>query len=268
LHTRTDGPGLWRAWSRWRILGLAIALVAGNFAWQLVAAALGGGLFLPVLAGGVLGVMAPLLLLGRDHGWRAAADFGLDRPRADTLALAALLAAASLAPTSLLAELSAWLHPVDPVWANALQEHMPRGPSEVAIAILAVVVTAPLVEEIVFRGLLHRLAGSVWGALPAVAVSSVIFGLVHGQPWYLFGLIGIGVVLAVIWEATRSVTACAVAHAVHNGVSLGMMVATGQAVSEAGGLTATDYALAGGSLAAAVLLARLLWRSGHGRRDG
>ena len=253
-------PGLWHGWSRFRILGLVAFLIAANFAVQLVVYGLGGGLMLPVLAGALAGVGLPLALLHRGGVLVPRTDLGLDRPDPLTAALAAVMALAALAPTSLLAELTVRLHPVNPEWAALYDESLPHGPIAVVLAVLAVVVAAPLAEEIIFRALLQRLAASLWGGVPGLAVAALAFGLVHGEPWYLLGLIGVGIVLGTVWLATESLTACWIAHAVHNGVSLAWLLAQGAVTTEPTPITAGDWVLAGASLLVLLATGRILWR--------
>jgi hypothetical protein len=64
-----------------------------------------------------------------------------------------------------------------------------------------VVVGAPIVEEIAYRGLWQRAVERRWGLVAGVVVSAVVFGLVHFQPYDTPILIGIGLVLA--WLAAR-----------------------------------------------------------------
>ena len=61
---------------------------------------------------------------------------------------------------------------------------------------VVVVVGAPIVEEIAYRGLWLRAAERRWGLMAGVVVSGVVFGLVHFQPYDTPILIGIGLVLA------------------------------------------------------------------------
>lgn len=254
-------PGLWESWSRSRLLALAALLVLGNFACQLVWYDRQGGLFAPVLIGAVAGVFVPLLILGRSRRWRPSRDFGLDRPTPTAAVGAVLMALAALAPGSLLAHLSLKLHPVDAAWLANYATNLPRTPGEMAIAALAVVVAGPLAEELIFRGLVHRVFSRTWGPWPAITASALVFGLVHGEPWYLLGLIAVGVMLAFVWETTRSLTACWLAHAVHNGVSLGVIVAEGPAGAQPQAPTPMDLALAAGSLAMLILVGRWLKRA-------
>ena len=102
-------------------------LIVGNFFFQILFYGTGGGLFLPVMAGAVAGVLVPLLLVMRSHGLSMSRDLGLDNPGAGVLVAAAAVAVAGLVPTSLLAELSLRMHPVDPTWVLLFQENLPGG---------------------------------------------------------------------------------------------------------------------------------------------
>lgn len=254
-------PGLWETWSRGRLLALAGLLVAANFACQLLWYDRGAGLFGPVLAGAVGGVLLPLLFLAWRRRWQAGRDFALDRPAPWKATGAVMLALAALAPGSLLAWLSLRLHPADPQWLAHYAANLPRTPAEVAFAALAVVVVGPLAEELVFRGLVHRVFSRTWGPWPAIAVSALLFGLVHGEPWYLLGLVAVGAMLGFVWEVTRSLTCCWIAHAVHNGISLGVMVAAGPAGAQAQVPTAADLVLVAGSVTMLVIVGRRLWQA-------
>lgn len=254
-------PGLWESWSRGRLLALAGLLIATNFACQLLWYDRAGGLFGPVLAGALGGVMLPLAVLAWRWRWRPGRDFALDRPEPARAIGAVLLALAALPPGSLLAWLSLRLHPADPEWLAHYAANLPQTPWEAALAVVAVVIAGPLAEELVFRGLVHRVFSLTWGPWPAIAVSALLFGLVHGEPWYLLGLIAVGAVLGFVWEVTRSLTCCWLAHAVHNGISLGVMMASGPAGAQSQAPTAVDLALAAGSLAMLALTGRWLWRA-------
>ncbi len=81
-----------------------------------------------------------------------------------------------------------------------------RGAVDIVLVVLIVVVIAPIVEEMIFRGmLLSRLRRSM-GRVPAVLVSAVVFAAVHlADPNAVFvvpGLVVIGIVLG--FQALRT----------------------------------------------------------------
>ena len=266
-HQPGEPRGLWETWSRGRILGLATMLMVGNFFFQILFYTVREDLFLPVLAGAVAGVLLPVTMIARRWGFSLRRDFGLSAPHPAHLAAAALMAVCSLVPTSLLAEWSLRLHPVDPQWESFFQEHLPTTTFGIILAVITVVALAPLAEEIIFRGLLHRLTSSLWGAAPASLVSAIVFGIVHGEPWVLFGLIGVGFMLAFIYETTRSVTACWVAHAVHNSISLWAMMNTAGGLAEPRIITGQDWGLAVASVVGMLLVGKFLLATGKPRQQ-
>lgn len=85
--------------------------------------------------------------------------------------------------------------------------------------ILAVAIFAPIVEEIIFRGLVLsklRLAMPVWAA---VALQAVVFGLIHGTlVWIIYATI-FGAVLGYVRIATGSIKASIVMHIAFNASS-------------------------------------------------
>lgn len=92
-----------------------------------------------------------------------------------------------------------------------------------AILFLFVVVGAPLVEELFFRGLVLRSLQRRVGAVGAVVLCGVLFGLAHPQPLeaealalIMISLAALGAVLAAVAVRTARLGAPIVAHAVFN----------------------------------------------------
>lgn len=231
------GPALGRRptiWSRWGSLriglyaaGLLLLDVAGQVVVyvavdDLFAAAAGGGLALLVMAAAT----------ARSNGNSLAEEFGVDIPPRRRLALMALVALAALTPTSWLATLSARIHPPPADWLVLYRAALPDGAGSWVMALASVAIVVPVAEELLFRGVCHRLCRRHWGPLPAAVVSALLFALVHGEPWYLFGLFGLGLVLSWIYETTASVTLCAAVHSLHNTISIVMLSAQDEAIAE------------------------------------
>ena len=260
LPPRPAAEGIWHRWHAQPILALAVPPLAGTLVVQVAGDALTGGLAGPVPVGSLVGGGGPLLGRARSGELLPATDLGWRLPTPRQLWLTTGIALAALPPASLLAELSLRLRPADPEWVRLVNEQMPRGAGPFVLAALAMVIVAPLVEEIIFRALLQRLAARYWGALPGALVSALLFGLVHLEPWYVLGLIGVGLMLALVWAGTRSLPACWLAHALHNGVSLALLADAGGVTGEPGDLAVRDLLLAGGGLAIVAILGRNLLR--------
>lgn len=86
-------------------------------------------------------------------------------------------------------------------------------------------VFAPLTEELLFRGaLVSHLRGGV-GAVTAAILSGLIFASIHPQGWAAIpALASIGLVLALIRQWRGSLVPSMVAHALHNGALLGVVL--------------------------------------------
>ncbi|MBV9042702.1 MAG: CPBP family intramembrane metalloprotease, partial [Acidimicrobiia bacterium] len=88
------------------------------------------------------------------------------------------------------------------------------------ILTVVVVVGAPFVEELFFRGLvlrsLQRRFGDVW----AVAGSAVVFGLAHFEPLQLPALVALGVILGMLAVSTKRLGPSIFTHAGFNLVTM------------------------------------------------
>lgn len=94
-----------------------------------------------------------------------------------------------------------------------------------ALAIFIAVVMAPITEEILFRGILHRALADKIGVILGGIISSAIFAGIHievafSQPYALAGLFVVGAVLAYAYHFTGSLIVPIVGHVVYNGVSI------------------------------------------------
>ncbi len=211
---------LWSTWSSGRILALIIALQTGGFILQGTIFGAGLPMFPAVGIGTILGVLVPIFVLSRQPGLSLVQDFGLVAISTKTVLLSGAMGVASLLPMSLLGALSVRITEPDPSWIEYMTENMPSNAVELILALITVSIIAPLAEEIIFRGLLHRLLKRTWGIPHAFAISSLVFAIIHFQPWFLLGLVGVGLLLAFVYEATGSVLAAVVCHMVYNAFSL------------------------------------------------
>ncbi len=87
-----------------------------------------------------------------------------------------------------------------------------------ALTILSAVILAPIVEELIFRGVLFRAiaqaSSSFW---PAAFISGLAFGLIHySVPHTILPLVVFGVVLAYAYARSGSLTLVILIHAVFN----------------------------------------------------
>lgn len=86
-----------------------------------------------------------------------------------------------------------------------------------ATLILLAVIMAPLFEEIVFRGIIQKgLINKGMKPINAILIASVVFGLVHGNPWQFVGAVLLGCVLGLVYHKTKSLLLPILLHAFNN----------------------------------------------------
>jgi membrane protease YdiL (CAAX protease family) len=95
----------------------------------------------------------------------------------------------------------------------------PAGPGLLLLALLVTSVAAPITEEVFFRGMLYRYLRQAWPVWAAASVSAVIFGLLHFFPVLLPVFIFWGILLALVYERTGSLTNAILLHAAGNALA-------------------------------------------------
>jgi len=93
-------------------------------------------------------------------------------------------------------------------------------PLGLALAVVVVGLFAPVGEELFFRGYMLTRLRQVWSPGPAILVSAVAFGIIHGE--WVHGLLaaGIGVYLGLVTERSGSVVPAMICHVVNNTASV------------------------------------------------
>ena len=105
-------------------------------------------------------------------------------------------------------------HPPEPID----QPILPADPEpvHVVLGMLAVVIAAPLGEEVFFRGFLFGSLRGRMGFAPAAAISAASFALFHVTPLLVVLMFFVGFALAWLYERRGSVVAPIGAHAMFN----------------------------------------------------
>lgn len=93
-------------------------------------------------------------------------------------------------------------------------------PLQIAGFALMALVIAPFSEEIFFRGLLHGWFKSFMPRQLSMVLTSVLFGAVHWHAPAFLPLALLGLVLALLYETTRSLWSSIALHAIFNLVTL------------------------------------------------
>ena len=131
--------------------------------------------------------------------------------------------------------------------------------------LLLVIAVAPAIgEELVFRGVIGRGLTARWGLVAGVLITSVLFGLVHGDPVHVVGVIPLGIMMHVIYLATRSFWAPVLFHFANNAMAAtGLKMAAIAGAAEQAPMQPPELPLFVyvAAVVCVVSLALLLWRS-------
>lgn len=87
-------------------------------------------------------------------------------------------------------------------------------------AFLKVVIMAPVIEELIFRGVIMHGLMRNYSKFTAVFISALMFALWHLNPWQFPATIILGLVLGILMLRTRSIYLCIIGHAINNGLVL------------------------------------------------
>ncbi|ALR29814.1 MULTISPECIES: CPBP family intramembrane glutamic endopeptidase [Chryseobacterium] len=85
------------------------------------------------------------------------------------------------------------------------------------VMIITAVICAPIFEEIIFRGIIQKgLINKGVEPWKAIFFASIIFGLVHANPWQFVGAILLGCVLGLVYFKTKSLLLPMLLHGFNN----------------------------------------------------
>ncbi|MBH1980249.1 CPBP family intramembrane metalloprotease [Candidatus Saccharibacteria bacterium] len=174
-----------------------------------------------------LAVYAPWRLLGQKLTWE---DVGLGQslPRWRDIGLAPVMLVFSLIATGIVMYVANLLLPAVDLetqqqigFENLTQRY------EMLLAFFTLVVLAPICEEFLFRGYLYGRVRKYYNAFWAIALTSVVFGLMHiyagpGLPlqWnVMIGTTVLAVFIAILREYTGSIWAGILVHMLKNGIA-------------------------------------------------
>lgn len=86
--------------------------------------------------------------------------------------------------------------------------------------LLNIALIPAICEEILFRGYVFRAFEKSWGAIVAVCVSGLIFGLFHIQLGNVFPLATLGIILALMTWLSGTIWPAIIAHFINNGAAV------------------------------------------------
>lgn len=172
----------------------AAAVVLGQFAGSFALAAFGGSAAEAIRDGRLVTVamlisaplqVGALIIASERAGWRAADYLGLTAPRPFYIWLT-LACLAIVLPAFDLLSLAVGRDIVDRFQIDIYTSAKAAGGVWLVLLLLAIVVAAPVTEEITFRGFIYRgWAPTILGVPGAVVLPSLIWTLLHVQyDWY------------------------------------------------------------------------------------
>ncbi|WP_312078571.1 CPBP family intramembrane glutamic endopeptidase [Chryseobacterium sp.] len=86
-----------------------------------------------------------------------------------------------------------------------------------AVMIITAVIMAPIFEEIIFRGIMLKgMTNNGVEPWKAILLSSILFGLIHGNPWQFVGATLLGCVLGLVYYKTKSLLLPMLLHGFNN----------------------------------------------------
>ncbi len=88
---------------------------------------------------------------------------------------------------------------------------------------IAVVLVAPIIEEVIFRGLLYGLLRRHVRPLLAMIAVGLLFGSVHDSPASFLPISLFGFLLCYLYEKTGRLSVPIIAHLIFNGIALALM---------------------------------------------
>lgn len=88
---------------------------------------------------------------------------------------------------------------------------------------IAIVVAAPILEELVFRGIILDGLLKRYSPIKSILISSILFGVVHLNPWQFIAALIIGIFSGWVYYETKKLTLSILIHFVNNLFAFGSM---------------------------------------------
>jgi len=162
-------------------------------------------------------IVAALTALANRRG-AVLEDFGVCRfrwPKAIGYALGALVSVYALTAVYAFAASTTGFENTTRTEAQMLRWFGP-GPSGFLLALVVAVIVAPVVEELFFRGFVHKALRERIGVVGAIVASSLIFALYHANLWLIIPVMFLGMALAWLFETQQSLGPPILFHALYN----------------------------------------------------
>ena len=100
-------------------------------------------------------------------------------------------------------------------WYDLVTEQISAG----GWATVTAVVLAPILEEMLFRGIIQDSLVRKRGPWSGILIASAIFGLIHGIPQQVVAGFCLGIIIGFVYYKTRSLLSVIVLHAINNALA-------------------------------------------------
>lgn len=173
-----------------------------------------------VFQGGILALICVLL---REHQLRWKDAFGLENGLGDLLWIVPLVAVVCYFCEFLLLEFSRFMilsmggEPQLQFIVKLLQDS-PSFEKRLFLGV-SVIITAPISEELLFRGILFPALVNWLGRNSAIWINSILFSMIHGNLQVFLPLVAMGIFTSLLYEKTRNILAPIGLHSLLNLVS-------------------------------------------------
>lgn len=98
-------------------------------------------------------------------------------------------------------------------------------------AILSSVIAAPILEEVLFRGLIFESCAERFGKGVGLLLSALLFGVIHIVPVQVINAFVVGLILGYVYLRTRSLVSVIIIHAFNNAIAYATMAFFGDAAN-------------------------------------
>lgn len=115
------------------------------------------------------------------------------------------------------------IEPLLAIFPSGMLEQAYRSMGRGGWTILQLVVLAPLLEEVLFRGLIQGALVKRYRTWVSIIAAAFLFGIVHIIPQQVLNAFVIGIILGYIYYRTESLAAVMIIHALNNAVSYVLM---------------------------------------------
>lgn len=209
----------------WIVLLSAVAVLSGGFLQVWLMTVYGADMFSSMAVSQIF-LIVPLVLgmiyLKRNHPYASLSSLLGVRGFEPELMIVMLLMPAGVQYLATFIQFP-YIEQLTELFGEQVDFGAPSTVSSFLWLFVAICVVAPILEELIFRGVLMKIL-EPYGSLAAIMISSLCFTLLHFAPAALITIFIVGIAIGFVRLYTDSVLACMLFHSSFNFSSLMMLV--------------------------------------------